>query len=243
MANIHYNNCPVCESEAFAHYMNAQDWGYSKKDFEIVKCSKCSFAFTQDVPDQEDIAVYYHHSDYVSHTDTNEGLFFKVYHKVREHMLNKKRVWVEKHTKKGSVLDIGAATGYFLANLKNNGWRVLGFEPEESAREIAKNYLNKKELDVLNRMVTAYLEVAELQALSGKPMYMKDWTSRLDDFLKMTGNDILDHAGKISHKIAVEKAHSEYEKFKRQEDGELSRAEKDFVIHLEQSAKGIKKQK
>ncbi len=118
-----------------------------------------------------------------------------------------------------------------------------GEVPSRKETAIAKNYLNKKELDVLNRMVTAYLEVAELQALSGKPMYMKDWTSRLDDFLKMTGNDILDHAGKISHKIAVEKAHSEYEKFKRQEDGELSRAEKDFVIHLEQSAKGIKKQK
>jgi 2-polyprenyl-3-methyl-5-hydroxy-6-metoxy-1,4-benzoquinol methylase len=163
MANIHYNNCPVCDSKDFSHYLNAQDWGYSKKDFEIVKCSKCSFAFTQDVPDQEDIAVYYHHSDYVSHTDTNEGLFFKVYHKVREHMLNKKRVWVEKHTKKGSVLDIGAATGYFLANLKNNGWKVLGFEPEESAREIAKT---KNGIDLIDDFEPLFQEGKKFDAIT-----------------------------------------------------------------------------
>lgn len=163
MANIHYNNCPVCDSKDFIHYLNAQDWGYSKKYFEIVKCSKCSFSFTQDVPDQEDIVVYYRHSDYVSHTDTNEGLFFKVYHKVREHMLNKKRAWVENHTKKGSVLDIGAATGYFLANLKNNGWQVFGFEPEESAREIAKS---KNGIDLIDNFTPLFKEGKKFNAIT-----------------------------------------------------------------------------
>lgn len=163
MANIHYNNCPVCDSKDFAHYLTAQDWGYSKKDFEIVKCSKCSFSFTQDVPDQNDIAEYYYHSDYVSHTDTNEGLFFKIYHKVREQMLNKKRVWVEKHTKKGTVLDIGAATGYFLANLKNNGWKVLGFEPEKSAREIAKT---KNGIDLIDDFEPLFKEEKKFDAIT-----------------------------------------------------------------------------
>src|SRR3546814_15358285 len=62
--------------------------------------------------------------------------------------------------------------------------------------QIAKNYLNQKELNILNRMVTAYLELAELQALSRKPMYMQDWIARLDDFLRMTGNEVLAHAGR-----------------------------------------------
>src|SRR5665647_1200165 len=61
-----------------------------------------------------------------------------------------------------------------------------GNKPTQPETEIAKNYLNENELNVLNRMVTAYLELAELQALNQKPMFMKDWIDRLDDFLKMT---------------------------------------------------------
>lgn len=74
-----------------------------------------------------------------------------------------------------------------------------GVKPTRQETEVAKNYLTEAELNMLNRMVTAYLELAELQALSRKPMYMKDWIARLDEFLRMTGNDILDHAGAISH--------------------------------------------
>ena len=76
--------------------------------------------------------------------------------------------------------------------------------------------MNEDELNVLNRMVTAYLELAELQALNRKPMYMKDWIERLDDFLKMTGNGILQHAGTVSHEQALKKVNEEYEKFKEQ---------------------------
>ena len=89
-----------------------------------------------------------------------------------------------------------------------------GKKPTQQETEIAKNYLNEDELNLLNRMVTAYLELAELQALNRKPMYMNDWIARLDDFLQMTGNTILDHAGSISHEKAVEKAKNEYQKFK-----------------------------
>ena len=62
-----------------------------------------------------------------------------------------------------------------------------GVQPTQQEIAIAKNYLNEQELNVLNRMVTAYLEVAELQALNRKPMYMNDWLQRVDDFLQMTG--------------------------------------------------------
>jgi len=69
-----------------------------------------------------------------------------------------------------------------------------GVRPSKQEAEIAKNYLNEDELNVLNRMVTAYIEVAEIQAMDRSPMYMKDWVVRLDTFLKMTGKNILDHA-------------------------------------------------
>ena len=79
---------------------------------------------------------------------------------------------------------------------------------------IAKNYLSKEELDVLNRIVTLYLDFAELQALEQHPMTMDDWVKELDYFLKMTRKDILNGPGLVSHQEALEHARKEYEAFK-----------------------------
>ncbi len=95
--------------------------------------------------------------------------------------------------------------------------------------EVAKNYLNEKELDLLNRIVTAYLEVAEIQALNRNPMTMADWIERLHQFLTMTGREQLTHAGTISHEEALQKAHEEYEKFRERRLAEPSEAEKHFI--------------
>lgn len=116
-----------------------------------------------------------------------------------------------------------------------------GEKPTQQETEIAKNYLNEKELNLLNRIVTAYLEFAELQALNQKPMYMKDWIERLDDFLKMSGQEILNHLGTISHDKAIEKAKLEFEKFKELTKNELSKVEKDFIIQIENTSKKLKK--
>jgi len=79
--------------------------------------------------------------------------------------------------------------------------------------------------------------------MSKTPMYMSDWIARLDDFLKMTGKDILEHAGKISHDKAIQKAYDEYEKYKEQTKNELSRVEKDFIEYIDTTAKMLKKAK
>ncbi len=118
-----------------------------------------------------------------------------------------------------------------------------GDKPTKKETEIAKNYLQQDELDILNRMVTAYLEVAELQALSRKAMYMNDWSGRLDDFLTMTGNNILENAGKVSHQKALDKAHTEYGKYKEQIKNELSNIEKDFIEQIDTTTKKLKKKK
>jgi len=120
---------------------------------------------------------------------------------------------------------------------------IKGSRPTQQETETAKNYLNEGELNVLNRMVTAYLELAELQALNRKPMYMKDWVERLDDFLKMTGNDILQHAGTVSHQQALKKAKEEYEKYKEQTKNELTEAEKHFVKQIESTTKKLNPKK
>ena len=116
-----------------------------------------------------------------------------------------------------------------------------GEKPTKQEVGIAKNYLNEDELNVLNRMVTAYLEVAELQALNRKPMTMKDWLQRADDFLSLTGNNILTHAGTVSHKQALEKANETYLEYKEQNKNDLSKAENDFIAHLDETQKQLKK--
>ena len=120
---------------------------------------------------------------------------------------------------------------------------IKGNKPTKQETEIAKNYLNEEELNVLNRMVTAYLELAELQALNQKPMYMKDWIERLNDFLKMTGKDILNNTGTVSHQQALKKATAEYEKYKEKTKNELSEAEKHFVKQIETTAKKLSSKK
>ena len=102
----------------------------------------------------------------------------------------------------------------------------LGETPRKTDAEIAKNYLNEKELDILNRIVSMYLDFAELQALNRKPMYMCDWLAKLDDFLKLSGRDVLTNAGKISHDQALEKAHAEYERYHQERINEPSPVER-----------------
>lgn len=112
-------------------------------------------------------------------------------------------------------------------NMGLTSW--LGETPRKTDAEVAKNYLNEEELNILNRIVSMYLEFAELQALSRKPMNMADWIVKLDDFLKLSGREILTHAGKISHEAALQKAHVEYERYRLEQLQEPSRAERDFL--------------
>ncbi|HEX8112161.1 MAG TPA: RhuM family protein [Kofleriaceae bacterium] len=96
-------------------------------------------------------------------------------------------------------------------NMGMTSWS--GDMPRKADALVAKNYLGADEIEALNRIVTAYLEFAELQAIDRKPMYMADWIAKLDDFLKLSDREILNHAGRISHEAAVAKAELEYDNF------------------------------
>lgn len=112
-----------------------------------------------------------------------------------------------------------------------------GNSPTRAETEIAKNYLSEKELDLLNRMVSAYLDVAEINALNMHPMTMKDWIKELDGFLTMTHKEILEGVGKISHEKALEKAHEEYDKYMKTH---LTQAEKDYLEIMGEDIKKLK---
>ena len=142
-----------------------------------------------------------------------------------------------------------AATGHTAAELVNARADALlplmgmtsfkGKHPTLAEAKIAKNYLNEAELDVLNRLVSAYLDLAELQARRRSPMYMKDWIARLDEYLRMTDSEILQNAGTVSHALAEQKATDEYHKYKQLHDSDLSPVEQAFLESVEKTAKQL----
>lgn len=114
-----------------------------------------------------------------------------------------------------------------------------GTRPTLQEAKIAKNYLGETELDVLNRLVSAYLDLAELQARRRNPMYMKDWIARLDDYLRMTDSEILQNAGTVSHALAEQKATEEYRKYRQQRDDEWTPVEQAFLQSVETVSKQL----
>lgn len=117
-------------------------------------------------------------------------------------------------------------------------WR--GAMPTKHEAEIAKNYLTEEEVDMLNRIVNLYLDFAELQAKSHVPMYMKDWIKKLDDFLTLSGKELLTHAGTISAEVAKLKADTEYDRFRERTQYQLSPVEIHFLEAFEAEQKKLK---
>lgn len=117
-------------------------------------------------------------------------------------------------------------------------WR--GAMPTKHEAEIAKNYLTEDEVDMLNRIVNLYLDFAELQAKSHVPMYMKDWIKKLDDFLTLSGKELLTHAGTVSAEVAKLKADTEYDRFRERTQYQLSPVEIHFLEAFEAEQKKLK---
>ncbi|HEC30758.1 MAG TPA: cell filamentation protein Fic [Candidatus Yonathbacteria bacterium] len=106
---------------------------------------------------------------------------------------------------------------------------------------VAKNYLDEKELDGLNRIVSMYLDFAEMQAQNGVVMYMKDWVKKLDAFLSLNEKEILQDNGKVSNEVAVVLAEEEYEKFRPIQDKAFKSDFDEFVEDVKKLEKGAKK--
>lgn len=140
MPAIHSDSCPICKSNNLNNYLTCNDYLVSKQDFSLCKCPNCGFAFTQDFPSEDEIGVYYDAPEYISHSDTHQGIISKLYHIARKQALKSKGNIISKYACKGtnSLLDIGSGTGYFLNHMKGLQWKVRGIEKSESARELAR---------------------------------------------------------------------------------------------------------
>jgi hypothetical protein len=147
---------------------------------------------------------------------------------------NKMHYAVHGHTAAEIIYDRANAAKDFMGLTT---W--TGMMPKRTDAEFAKNYLNEEEIDTLNRIVNLYIDYAELRAKDHKPMYMRDWIQKLDDFLRLSDKEILTHAGSISAKLAKEKADAEYDKFKERTANELTPVEIHFIEQFEREQKKL----
>lgn len=118
-----------------------------------------------------------------------------------------------------------------------------GVRPAKQEVAVAKNYLSEDELKVLNRLVSAYLDIAEVNAMQRRPMTMQDWIGVLDGFIQMSRQDIFKNAGSISADIARDKALAEYEDYRKRSSEELSEVERQFLESIESARKKIEQKK
>ena len=119
---------------------------------------------------------------------------------------------------------------------------LTAFSSERPTKDevgIAKNYLTEEELATLNRMVSAFFDLAELRAMQHQPMYMRDWIVELDDFSKRYGKGMLSSAGTVSHQEALAKAEAEYRKYRQKTAGDLSPVERDFLTSIKETQKRL----
>jgi 2-polyprenyl-3-methyl-5-hydroxy-6-metoxy-1,4-benzoquinol methylase len=136
---VHHKECPLCSSGKIESLFRCFDFFLTKKEFPVFRCTECGFTFTQDYPEENDMGQFYESVDYISHSDTSNGLSNKLYRIVRKRMLRRKKniIWNATGLKTGSILDIGSGTGYFAGTMKAAGWEVKGIEISEKARNFA----------------------------------------------------------------------------------------------------------
>ena len=174
--------------------------------------------------------IYATSVDYDKNAETSI-LFFKT-------VQNKMHFAVTKHTAP-EIVYLRADSTKTVMGLTN----FKGGRPQRSEIAIAKNYLTEHELKELNAITSAYLDFAELQALRRKTMTMRDWVAKLDDFLHMSDSEVLQNAGSISHEMALEKAKTEYDIYRKQTANELSQVEKDFLDSVKKTQKMLESKK
>jgi 2-polyprenyl-3-methyl-5-hydroxy-6-metoxy-1,4-benzoquinol methylase len=133
------SNCPVCNNNKFSEFLQCKDHFLSKETFFILKCENCGLLFTNPRPDKKTIGQYYKSNQYISHSNTRKGIVNRIYHFVRSLNHRTKYKSISKIKSEGEILDIGCATGEFLAYFKKRGWKITGIEPDSDARKYAQN--------------------------------------------------------------------------------------------------------
>lgn len=196
MGTVHIDKCPVCSKQDLRPYIQTLDYSASKEEFDLVQCNDCSFVFTQDFPDENDIKRYYDFPEYISHSDSKKGFINFLYHLVRKKTLNDKVKLVERvssHKKGDALLDIGAGNGYFLNAANRKHWLSTGIEKNEGARRFAKeNFgLNLQTEDYLFMMPDKKKDVITLWHVMEHLQALNETLDKINKILKDDGTLIV----------------------------------------------------
>jgi hypothetical protein len=180
---------------------------------------------------QKVLDIYATSADYDPSTEASQQFFATVQNKMH---------WAAHGQTATEVIHARADAGQPFMGMKST--RPGGIVRKEDAA-VAKNYLSDPELQTLNRIVNLYLEYAELQALQRRPMTMREWISKLDEFLKISGRKLLDHAGSVSAEEARAKAEAEYQRYRSFLDTQPKQVDADFEAAVKQLPKPSAKRK
>lgn len=153
--------CLVCDNESFTTFLNCPDHFLTQEAFSICKCDKCEFLFTNPRPEANELTDYYKSAEYISHSNSRQGLQNLIYQAVRKYTLGRKYKMISRYKKDGRILDIGCATGEFLNYFKSRNWETFGIEPDEQARKMGiLNYsLKIEDEDYLQKLPDASYDV------------------------------------------------------------------------------------
>jgi len=158
------SNCPICNHNSFTKELDVKDHMISGEDFVINSCDSCGFWFTNPIPNEDKIGLYYKSEDYVSHSSTKKGVVNWLYGVVRKRTLKQKVALVDSLAAGKKVVDYGCGTGHFVNELLKNNFDAIGFEPDAEARLFAKNHLGllNESLEHFDRIESDSLDVVTM---------------------------------------------------------------------------------
>ena len=155
------SNCLICDNESFTTFLTCPDHFLTQETFTIRKCDKCGFLFTNPRPAANDLPAYYKSSEYISHSNSRQGIQNILYQWVREYTLGRKFKLIQNYKQAARILDIGCATGEFLNYFKKRKWETFGIEPDEQARKkgISRHALIIEDEDFLHKLPNSSFDV------------------------------------------------------------------------------------
>lgn len=188
---ITHKNCPLCNSSSTEKRFACKDNFATGEMFDIVECRDCGFVFTQNIPDEKEIAPYYESPTYISHSDTRKGIINTLYHIVRGIMLRNKVSLIKKLTllQNGRIVDYGAGTGSFARAMQRKGWEVTAIEKSGQARKLAKE---KHGIELLPEEELARIESGSVDVFT--LWHVMEHLQEIDAFWKEV-HRILDETG------------------------------------------------
>jgi len=181
--------CPLCGSKELAYRFTAHDYLVTGDPFSVLFCPTCDLGVTDPRPPLHQMDQYYQSEAYISHAGSSRGLMERVYFLARRMTIAWKCRLVRRASKKrGSILDVGCGSGAFLSGMQRRGWRVLGIEPNDKARQIAirDRALDAREPSALESLPSDSVDVITLWHVLE---HMSDFRKALKDCLRLLKPD------------------------------------------------------